>query len=161
MKQLLQKIVLIVASFALAMGTAYAQSPSAVEVKIDAIEKKYEDVKGVECMTVKKGLGLSMVKMMFNQQFGKEFMKGVTRITVIEYSEASHQTCQSLHKELDAFSSLLEEAKIGEEKEFEGFDYIRTFAKAVDERTISDFIVAIENKESKMIMYMAGKIKVK
>jgi hypothetical protein len=55
----------------------------------------------------------------------------------------------------------LKEADIGKEKEFEGFDYIRSFAKAVDDNTISDFIVAIENKESKMIMYMAGKIKVK
>jgi predicted lipoprotein len=71
-------------------------------------------------MTVTKGFGLSMVKMKFNKQFGKEFMKGVTRITVIEYSEASQQTCQSLHKELDAFSSLLKEADIGKEKDKSG-----------------------------------------
>ena len=161
MNSVVQKIVFLVVSFMLSMGSTYAQSPSAVEVKVDELEKKYEDVKGVDCMTVTKGFGLSMVKMMFNKQFGKEFMKGVTRITVIEYSEASQQTCQSLHKELDAFSSLLKEADIGKEKEFEGFDYIRSFAKAVDDNTISDFIVAIENKESKMIMYMAGKIKVK
>jgi hypothetical protein len=31
--------------------------------------KKYEDVKGIDCTTVKKGLGLNMVKMMFKKQF--------------------------------------------------------------------------------------------
>ena len=31
--------------------------------------KKYEDVKGIDCTTVKKGLGLNMVKTMFKKQF--------------------------------------------------------------------------------------------
>jgi hypothetical protein len=37
---------------------------------------------------------------------------------------------------------------------------MRSFASVIDENTLSDFIVAVENKDSKVIMYMAGKIKV-
>lgn len=112
-------------------------------------------------MTVTNGFGLGLVKLMFNKQFGKEFMKGVTAITVIDYSDASQQTCQALRKELNAFTSLLEEVKFGEEKEFADFDLVRCFVMSSDDKTISDFIIAVENKDSKMIMYMAGKIKVK
>lgn len=39
-------------------------------------------------------------------------------------------------------------------------DFLRSFAKTNNQSTISNFIVAVENKDSKIIMYMAGKIKV-
>ena len=40
-------------------------------------------------------------------------------------------------------------------------DYFRGFALVSDDdKTISDFIIAVEEKETKIIMYMAGKIKV-
>ena len=39
-------------------------------------------------------------------------------------------------------------------------DFLRSFAKTINQSTISNFIVAVENKDSKIIMYMAGKIKV-
>ena len=42
------------------------------------IVKKYDDNNGVSCVTVAKGSGLEMLKMVFNKEFGKEFMKGVT-----------------------------------------------------------------------------------
>ena len=138
----------------------HAQESSKVEIKVNELVKKYENVKGVDCMSVTKGLGLSMVKMMFNKQFGKEFMKGVTSISIIDYSDAPQSTCMALRKELDAFVSLLQEYKIGKDKELSKNDYLRSFAKIIDSSTISDFVVAVENKESKVIMYMAGKIKV-
>ncbi len=81
-------------------------------------------------------------------------MKGVTSITIINYSEASQETCLALRKELDF-------ANIDKEKEFADNDYIRSFASVSgDEKTISDFVIAVEEKDSKMIIYMAGKIKV-
>ena len=160
MKLFIKKIVLCIALSLTTIANVYAQSPSTIENKVDALVKKYENVKGVDCTTLKKGLGLSMIKGMFNKQFGKEFMKGVTSVTIIDYSDAPQQTCMALRKELDAFTSILQEYNLGNEKEFANNDYIRSFASPIDDKTISDFIVAIENKDSKIIMYMAGKIKV-
>ncbi len=160
MKLYIQKIALCIALALTTMVNVYAQAPSKVEAKVNEIVKKYENVKGVECMTVSKGAGLGMVKMMFNKQFGKDFMKGVTSITFIEYSDASQQTCLALRKELNAFQSLLQEYKLDSKKEFAGNDYMRSFAKTLNDNTISDFIIAVEDKKNKVIMYMAGKIKV-
>lgn len=134
------------------------QQPATVESTVNDIVRKYEESQGVNCMTVVKGKGLDMVKMMFNKEFGKEFMKGVTSITIIEYSEAPEETCMSLRKDLDAFLSLLQEFDISNEKQFADNDYIRCFVSASDSKTLSDFVIALENDESKMIMYMAGKI---
>ena len=131
-----------------------------MEKTIDAIVKKYDDVDKVECVTVTKGNGLEMLKMLFNKQFGKDFMRGVTSITVINYSDASEETCLALRKELDAFITLLEEFKVGEEDKFAGNDYTRCFAAVSPDATLSDFVFALEDEETKMLMYMAGKIKV-
>lgn len=160
MKLFIKKILLCIALALTTMVNVNAQSPSAIENKVNALVKKYENVKGVDCTTLNKGLGLNMIKVMFNKQFGKEFMKGVTSVTIIDYSDASQQTCMALRKELDAFTSLLQEYNLAKEKEFAKNDYMRSFASPIDEKTLSDFIVALENKDSKIIMYMAGKIQV-
>ena len=153
---------MLVALSIITMATAYAQESSKVETKVKQLVAKYDDVKGVDCMTVSDGFSLELIKTMFNKQFGKEFMKGVTAITIIDYSNASEQTCRALHKELDAFLSMLQEFKLDNEKEFAKNDYTRCFASpSPDKTTISDFVIAIENKDSKIIMYMAGKIKIK
>ena len=138
----------------------HAQKSSDVQSAIAEIVKKYETTDGVTCTTVSKGNGLNLVKMMFNKEFGKEFMKGVTGITIIEYSDASEETCTALHKDLDIFLTLLEEFDVSEEEKYEGNDYIRCFADVSDSQTISDFIMAMEDDESKMLMYMSGKIKI-
>ena len=161
MKNSVKIIVLFMALSIISIGVAYAQEPSKIEIKVNELVKKYDDVKGVDCMTVKKGLELKMVKMMFKKQFGKEFMKGVTSITIIDYSDAPQQTCLSLRKEFDVFSSLLQEIKIGEEKDLADIDYIRSFATKKDDNTLSDFIVVSEDNKNKVLMYMAGQIKVK
>ena len=160
MKNSVKIIVLFMAFSIISIGVAYAQEPSKIEIKVNELVKKYDDVKGVDCMTVKKGLELKMVKMMFKKQFGKEFMKGVTSITIIDYSDAPQQTCLSLRKEFDVFNSLLQEIKIGEEKDLADIDYIRIFAANKGDNTLSDFIVVSEDNKNKVLMYMAGKIKV-
>ena len=152
---------LLVALVMMSMLSGYAQAPSAVEMEVNKIVKKYENVKGVDCISVTKGSGLELFKMMLNKKFGKSFMKGVTGIVIIEYSDASEETCMSLRKDLDVFLSLLQEFNIGKEKEFANNDYIRSFASvSSDTGTLSDFVIALENEESKTIMYMAGEIKV-
>lgn len=161
MKHLIKKILILVVLCMTTIEVGHAQESSKVEAKVNELVKKYENVKGIDCMTVGKGIGLSMIKMMFNKQFGKQFMKGVTRITIVDYSDASQQTSLDLRKELDAFIPLLDEIKLGKEKEFADNDYIRSFATLLEDNTISDFIIALENKDSKIIMYMGGKIQAK
>ena len=109
MKNMMKRIALLIALVLMTFVGGYAQEPSQVEKTIDAIVKRYDDVDKVECITVTKGNGLEMFKMLFNKQFGKDFMRGVTSITVINYSDASEETCLALRKELDAFVTLLEE----------------------------------------------------
>ena len=156
MKRMTLLLVMIMMTFA----AVYAQEPSQVEMKVDEIVKKYENVEGVDCISVVKGGGLEMIKMMLSKELGKSFMKGVTSITIIDYSEASMETCMSLREELDIFSSILEEFDVSDDESFADNDYIRSFAAVSEsEETISDLIIAMENKDSRSIMYMAGKIK--
>ena len=159
MKNMIKRAMMAAVSLIMA-AAAYAQNTTEVERMVTEIANKYDEVDGIECMTVTKGNGLEMVKLMFNQQFGKDFMKGVKSITIINYSDAPEATCQAVRNELNAFIALLEEFKVGEEKEFADNDFVRCFASASEGKTISDFVAAIENEDSKMLMYMAGEIKV-
>ena len=160
MKYFLKRIALLIVMIMMTFVSAYAQEPSQVEKMFEDLVKKYENVEGVECMCVVKGGGLEMMKMLLNKELGKSFMKGVTSITVIDYSGASQEVCSALHHELDAFTSMLEEFNVGEEPSFSDNDYLRSFASVSDDGTISDFIMAMENEDAKSIMYMAGEIKV-
>ena len=161
MKNFMRRMALLVALVMMSMLSGYAQAPSAVEMEVNKIVKKYDNVKGVDCISVTKGSGLELFKMMLNKKFGKSFMKGVTGIVIIDYSDAAEETCMSLRKDLDVFLSLLQEFNVGKEKEFANNDYIRSFASvSSDSKTLSDFVIALENEESKTIMYMAGEIKI-
>ena len=157
----MKRILCIVALAMLTMMSGYAQDSQQVKDMVHAMAKKYDSVKGVECVTVEKGSGLGLVKTMFNKQFGKDFMKGVTSITIIEYGDAPEETCLALRKDLDAFVSLLEEFNLGEDKKSANNDYVRCFASVSSETaTLSDFVFALEDEETKMVMYMAGVMKI-
>lgn len=150
------RILLLVASVLMAQ-TAFAQEASKVEKTVDQMVSKYEGVAGVNCMKLVKGHGLEVMKTMLNKEFGRSFMKGVTSITIIDYSAASQETYRALHKDLDIFLTMLEDYNLNDEKEFSDNDYTRCFA-AENNGVLSDFVVAIEQGDSKTIMYMAGKI---
>ena len=160
MKHLIKKILILFVLCLTTIEVGHAQESSKVEAKVNELVKKYEEVKGVDCTLIEKGRGLGMVKMMFNKQFGKDFMKGVTSITIIDYTDASKEVSETLRKELNVFLSVLKEYNLNKKKEFAEHSYIRSFALSTDDGTISDFVVAIESLGSKMIMYMAGEIKV-
>lgn len=160
MMHLIKRITLIIALCAMTVMTGYAQASSKVEEKFNEFVKKYENTEGVSSMSVVKGGGLELVKMIFSKELGKDFMKGVTSITVIDYSSASQEICMSLRNDLDSFVSLLEEFNLNNEEVSTGNDYLRCFAASSDSNTISDFIIAMENESTKTIMYMAGTIKV-
>ena len=52
-------------------------------------------------------------------------------------------------------------AQLEGSKEFAEHSYIRSFGTSSGENTLSDFVIALENSDSKVIMYMAGVIKLK
>ena len=161
MKNVIKRMALISALLMVALMKGYAQESTQVKKTVEEIVKKYDGTKGVECMSLVKGGGLDMVKMMFRKQFGKDFMKGVTSITIIEYGDAPEETCLALRKDLDAFVSLLEEFNLGEDKKSANNDYVRCFASVSSETaTLSDFVFALEDEETKMVMYMAGVMKI-
>lgn len=137
-----------------------AQTPVSVEKTFKGIVKKYEETAGVTCIAVVKGGGLEMIKMVLNKEFGKDFMKGVTSITILDYSDASEETCTSVRKDLDAFLHILQEFDVSKEKQFADNNYIRCFASASNSGILSDFVIALENDKSKTVMYMAGKISI-
>ena len=160
MRSFMRSLTVLVALLMITGVSLYAQSATPVEKAMAEIVAKYENTKGVDCITATKGSGLEMMKMMLNKQLGKSFMKGVTSITIIEYSEASAQVCQSLRKDLDIFTSLLEELDAKEDGDSNEDGYSRCFASPSKsgEGKLSDFIIAIEDDETKTIMYMAGEI---
>lgn len=160
MKHFLKRMLLFVVLTVMTVVSGYAQETSEVEKKVNEMVKKYEGTVGVDCLSLVKGRGLEMVKMLLNKELGKRFLKGVTSITVIDYSDASEETCQSLRKDLNGFLILLEEFTVGEEEAFADNDYIRSFARTSESGTLSDFVIALEDKDLKTIMYMAGEIKV-
>lgn len=150
-------MLLTIAAILISSVAVYAQEASSVEEAVFELAKKYEKTDGVTCIVAEKGIGLSMFKTMFRDQFGKDFMKGVKSITVIEYSEASEETCMSLRKEVDVFKSLLEEFDLGDSTN----SFARSFATVLEDGSLSDFVIIIEEESSKMFMHMNGKIKVK
>ena len=132
----MKKTILLIVLCITILMKGYTQNGSEVEAKMNLLVKKYENVKGVDCMSVAKGSGLGLIKTMLNQEFGKDFMKGVTSITIINYTDASPEVCLALHKELDAFLSLLEEFKDKDEKPTDEQEYIRSFAKPIDKNNV-------------------------
>ena len=157
MKRIIIRFTLMASILSMAMMTGYGQEASDVDITVKEIVKKYDGKDNVNCMSIVKGGGLELVKIALNKEFGRSFMKGVTSITIIDYSDASEATCTAIRKELQVFSSLLQEFNLNEEKQFSDNDYIKCFASE-NSGVLSDFVIALEREKSKTVMYMAGKI---
>lgn len=157
MKSLIKGLAMLAALVMLGVGALHAAEPTTPSAVMSKIVEKYEDTDDVMCLAVGRGLTLEMLKMNLNKSLGKEFMKGVKGITIIEYSDASAQVCAALRKDLNAFTSLLEELDPDDGKGSKN-EYKRVLAnmKDVESGKISDFVIAIEDEESKIIMYMEG-----
>ena len=153
MKHIMIVITIFAAFFFAAAQIADAQENTKVQQAVNEIVKKYENTDGVSCMTLVKGGGLELIKTALNKEFGKSFMKGVTSITIIEYSEASKETSASLRKDLDVFQTLLQDFKIGEEK----MNYVLEEAKKYlgekyvekDIRTAVEYLLVLPEKKGK------------
>jgi hypothetical protein len=100
-------------------------------------------------MTIRKGSGLALVKMMLRMKmpddFGKAFMKGVTGIIIINYIDASAETVESLRADIYRFTAVLEEFKSDNKGESPSNDHTRSFAAMSGPNTLSAFVIAIED----------------
>ena len=155
------KVIMSVVTFlsiVMTSSVTFAQTPSEAEKKVNELLQKYDGKDGIDGFAATKGNGLELMKMMFRKQFGKDFMKGVTKITFIDYSSASENTCNAIKKDLDAFKSILEEFELEKEPGSDKHQYTRSFASVTESNTLSDFVVAFEDDSSKILMHMAGKI---
>ena len=159
---LMKRLTMLIALLMLGVSV-YAESPTSVNKAMNELVKKYDGAKGVNCVTVTKGQGLEVMKLMLNGELGKSFMKGVTSITVIDYSAAPAEVCDALRKDINVFTSLLQEFDVSQSKDLSKSKYTRCFActSAANEGRLSDFVLAIEEGETRSIMYMAGEICVK
>lgn len=140
-----------------------AHKPGEVNKAIDELVNKYDGKAGVECVIATNGSGLELIKMTLNKEMGKEFMKGVTSITIIDYSDAPAEICQSLRKDLDRVTSLVEQFDLTGNKDISDNDKTQCYActSNINDGKISDFIIVIEEDKSKTIMYMEGDLVVK
>lgn len=137
--------------------TMSAASPAKIENEVKKIVADYENVPGVDCMVIQKGEGLGLLKSMFNQSFGRKFMKGVTSLIMIEYTEATSDVAASLKSRFDSFAAVLDEYK-PEDNELEEGEYMKCFAKFNGTVSVSDFMIIMEDKESKAYIYMGGEL---
>ena len=157
MKKILFRTTLLLALM-FANLTASAQQPVKVEDTVKQIVEEYDKVKGVECLTMDGGIGLGMMKSMFKQKFGKEFMKDVTLIVLINYSNASNETAAALRKRLESFSTVLKEFKLDDSQNKDS--YMRCFATLNGQKSLSDFMVLVEEGDSRMYIYMGGNLSI-
>lgn len=156
----LQKIkrYILLAVFLIAGVTVHAEEPAKIEKAVFDLVSRYEGVEGVETQSFVKGEGLELVKMMLNKEFGRKFMKGVTSIVIMEYKDASQQVCQDIRGELDSFTSILTEIDFNGDEEVSENDFARCFISESESGSVGDFLIAMEDKETKMLIYMGGEI---
>jgi hypothetical protein len=141
------------------IGTGlYAQSPSKVDTKMHEIAAKYEETDGVDCIAVVKGEGLELVKLMLRKEFGKSFMKKVTSIVIIDYSSATAPICEALRKDVEPCLAMLEEIDPKDGGEGADNEGMKCYIKSLGANKLSDFLVMLEDKENKTMLYLGGEI---
>lgn len=120
---------------------------------------KYKDVKGFSANTFVKGEGLGIVKAQMGRKMGKTFMKGVTIISMVDYSEAAKEVCDSIHADYGKYFSKFLDVEVPDSSK-KDISYSRTFLMLEEDKSaITDFITIFEDKEVKVFLYMGGIIK--
>ena len=153
MKQRVLSLILAVA-FAFTSIAAAAQQTTNIEAIVRQIAKEFDDTKGVDCMVLEKGVALGMVKGAFKPMFGSAFMKNVTSMVIIDYSDASEEICNAIRSKVEGFSKLLDDLTPDKSEQKEG-EYTRCYA-TINGTSISDFMIIMESDKNKMFLYMGG-----
>lgn len=122
------------------------------------LAKKYEDGDKISSMILVKGSGLEMMKLMFRKEFGKDFIKGVNMIIIIEYSEATESEATAIRQEVEKLAKGMEQADLPKE-DIADVKYVRNyFNRSADDKSLSDMIILAEDSKDKCVLYFGGVI---
>lgn len=136
---------------------AAAQPASTGRELMTSMVEQYSQTEGVEGVVCTKGNGLEMIKLMLRKQFGKEFIKGVEEIVIIDYSKAEQQVAEVIRTQTESLSASYEQKELPEE--MTKGNYMRNFFKLNDSKQIiTDMVVLVESAENKTVIYFGGEM---
>lgn len=149
-------IMLLVMMLTLWLGAAAQPTSTGRELMTSMVEKYGED-KGVNGMVCTKGNGLEMIKLVLRKEFGKDFIKGVDMIIIIDYSKAEQQVAEVIRTQTESLSASYEQKELPEE--MTKGNYMRNFFKLNDSKeVITDMVVLVESAENKTVIYFGGEM---
>ncbi|MBR5845389.1 MAG: hypothetical protein IKY65_03935 [Rikenellaceae bacterium] len=149
-------IMLLVMMLTLWLGAAAQPTSTGRELMTSMVEKSGED-KGVNGMVCTKGNGLEMIKLVLRKEFGKDFIKGVDMIIIIDYSKAEQQVAEVIRTQTESLSASYEQKELPEE--MTKGNYMRNFFKLNDSKeVITDMVVLVESAENKTVIYFGGEM---
>lgn len=149
-------IMLLLMMLTLWLGAAAQPTSTGRELMTSMVEKYGED-KGVNGMVCTKGNGLEMIKLVLRKEFGKDFIKGVDMIIIIDYSKAEQQVAEVIRTQTESLSASYEQKELPEE--MTKGNYMRNFFKLNDSKeVITDMVVLVESAENKTVIYFGGEM---
>jgi hypothetical protein len=145
---------LLLTMLTLWLGAA-AQPTSTGRELMRSMVEQYSQTSGVDGMVCTKGNGLEMVKLALRKQFGKEFIKGVEEIVIIDYSKADKQVAEAIRTRSESLSASYEQKELP--KEIVQDSYMRNFFKLNDSKEIiTDMVVLVESAKNRIVIYFGG-----
>ena len=154
MKQSLFRAILAVALAFTGLGVA-AQQNTNIEERVKQEAAEFDNTKGVNCLVLSQGAGLGMVKTAFKAKFGNAFMKDVTSMVIIDYSDASAEVCSALHSKIASIAEQLQDFTPDNEDAKDG-KYVKSYATVQGETNISDFMIITEDGKDKIFLFIGG-----
>ena len=138
------------------LGVA-AQSADTGRELMTSMVDRYSEHKGVNGMVCTKGNGLEMIKLMLRKEFGKDFIKGVDVIIILDYSKADQQVTEAIRTQTESLSASYEQKELPEE--LTNGNYMRNFFKLSDNKeAITDMVVLMEGAENRTVIYFGGEM---
>lgn len=136
---------------------AAAQPASTGRELMTSMVEKYSQTEGVEGVVCTKGNGLEMIKLMLRKQFGKEFIKGVDVIIIVDYTKADSQVADAIRTQTESLSANYEQKELP--KEIVKDNYLRNFFKLNDSKQIiTDMVVLVESAKNRTVIYFGGEM---
>ena len=138
------------------LGAAAQSSDTGRELMTSMVDR-YSQNKGVNGMVCTKGNGLEMIKLVLRKEFGKEFIKGVDVIIIIDYSSADKQVAEAIRAQTDTLSASYEQKELP--KEMTEGSYMRNYFKLSENKeAITDMVVLMENESTRTVIYFGGEM---
>ena len=136
---------------------AVAQSSDTGRELMTSMVDRYSQNKGVNGMVCTKGNGLEMIKLVLRKEFGKDFIKGVDVIIILDYSKAEQQVAEAIRTRTESLSASYEQKELPEE--LTKGNYMRNYFKLSDNKeTITDMVVLMENESTRTVIYFGGEM---